>query len=159
MLGCSVRSMVVVCKIATLSAIEDLRLRVGVRGRAVDVMGVVGPESNLAAARTRNSHIGLLATPRMVASGAYDRAVLAADPLVLVRRTSAPGPLPALVDQTGAPITEGGHSFSCTGEVGAFAQIGARLLRPLMENTALEGDVAPAGPAVTRDYARCSCCS
>ena len=99
-----VKLIVVACNSATSSAIDDLPLHVAARGHAVDVLGVVGPESNLAVARTRNGRIGVLATPATVASGAYERAVLAADPLV--RLTSVPCPQLAQISQTGAPITE-----------------------------------------------------
>jgi glutamate racemase len=99
-----VKLVVVACNSATSSAIEDLPLHVAARGYAVDVIGVVGPESNLAVAQTRNGRIGVLATPRTIASGAYERAVLAADPLV--RLTSVACPQLAQISQTGAPITE-----------------------------------------------------
>ena len=99
-----VKLIVVACNSATSSAIEDLPLHVAARGHHVDVIGVVGPESNLAVARTNNGRIGVLATPATVSSGAYERAVLAADPLV--RLTSVPCPQLAQISQTGAPITE-----------------------------------------------------
>ncbi len=95
---------VVACNSATSSALEDLTAYVAGRGGRADVIGVVGPESNLAVAQTRNGRIGVLATPATVASGAYDRAVLAADPLV--RLTSVPCPQLARISQDGAPITE-----------------------------------------------------
>ncbi len=99
-----VKLIVVACNSATSSAIDDLPLHVAARGYDVDVLGVVGPESNLAVAQTRNGRIGVLATPATVASGAYARAVLAADPLV--RLTSVACPALAQISQTGAPITE-----------------------------------------------------
>ena len=99
-----VKLIVIACNSATSSAIEDLPLHVAARGHHVDVIGVVGPESNLAVARTNNGRIGVLATPATVSSGAYERAVLAADPLV--RLTSVPCPQLAQISQTGAPITE-----------------------------------------------------
>jgi len=105
LLARGVKLIVVACNSATSSAIEDLPLHVIERGYAVDVIGVVGPESNLAVAQTRNGRIGVLATPATVASGAYERAVLAADPLV--RLTSVACPELAQISQTGAPITEG----------------------------------------------------
>jgi glutamate racemase len=95
---------VVACNSATSSAYEDLRAYVAAGGHEVDVIGVVGPESNLAVATTRNGRIGLLATPATVASGAYERAVLAVDPLV--RLTSVACAQLAQISQTGAPITE-----------------------------------------------------
>jgi glutamate racemase len=99
-----VKLIVVACNSATSSAIDDLPLHVASRGYAIDVIGVVGPESNLAVAQTRNGRIGVLATPATVASGAYERAVLRADPLV--RLTSVACPQLAQISQTGAPITE-----------------------------------------------------
>jgi glutamate racemase len=95
---------VVACNSATSSALDDLGGYVAGSGRGVDVIGVVGPESNLAVAQTRNGRIGVLATPATVASGAYERAVLAADSLV--KLTSVPCPQLARISQDGAPITE-----------------------------------------------------
>ena len=95
---------VVACNSATSSALEDLAAYVAQSGCGVDVIGVVGPESNLAVARTRSGRIGVLATPATVASGAYERAVLAADPLV--KLTSVACPHLARISQDGAPITE-----------------------------------------------------
>ena len=95
---------VIACNSATSSALEDLAAYVSGCGCGVDVIGVVGPESNLAVARTRNGRIGVLATPATVASGAYERAVLAVDPLV--RLTSVACPHLARISQDGAPITE-----------------------------------------------------
>ncbi len=96
--------LVVACNSATSSALADLTAHVAARGHGVDVIGVVGPESNLAVARTRNGRIGVLATPATVASGAYERAILAADPLV--KLTSVPCAQLARISQDGAPITE-----------------------------------------------------
>jgi glutamate racemase len=95
---------VVACNSATSSALPELVAHVARNGHGVDVLGVVGPESNLAVAQTRNGRIGVLATPATVASGAYERAVLAVDPLV--RLTSVACPQLARISQDGAPITE-----------------------------------------------------
>ena len=95
---------VVACNSATSSALHDLAAHVADSGCGVDVIGVVGPESNLAVAQTRSGRIGVLATPATIASGAYERAVLAADPLV--KLTSVPCPHLARISQDGAPITE-----------------------------------------------------
>ena len=95
---------VIACNSATSSALEDLVAHVAAGGHGVDVIGVIGPESNLAVARTRNGRIGVLATPATVASGAYERAVLAADPLV--RLESVACPQLARISQDGAPITD-----------------------------------------------------
>jgi glutamate racemase len=61
--------LVVACNAATAAALPALRERFG------NVVGVVCPESQLAARATRNGHVGLLATPATVASGAYERAL------------------------------------------------------------------------------------
>lgn len=95
---------VVACNSATSSALDDLVGYVAASGCGIDVIGVVGPESNLAVAQTRNGRIGVLATSATVASGAYERAIVAADPLV--RLTSVPCPQLARISQDGAPITE-----------------------------------------------------
>ena len=95
---------VVACNSATSSALDDLAQYVAQSGCGVDVIGVVGPESNLAVAQTRNGRIGVLATAATVASGAYERAVLACDPLV--KLTCVPCPQLARISQDGAPITE-----------------------------------------------------
>ncbi|MDP2710428.1 MAG: glutamate racemase [Solirubrobacteraceae bacterium] len=95
---------VVACNSATSSALDDLVAYVAEHGHGADVIGVVGPESNLAVAQTRSGRIGVLATPATIASGAYERAVLTVDPLV--RLTSVACPQLARISQDGAPITE-----------------------------------------------------
>jgi glutamate racemase len=94
---------VVACNSATASAYDEIVAHVAGGEHPVDVIGVVGPESNLAVAQTHNGRIGVLATPATVASGAYERAVLAVDPLV--RLTSVACPRLAQISQNGAPIT------------------------------------------------------
>jgi glutamate racemase len=69
--------LVVACNSATSAALPALREEL--QGR-VPVVGVVKPESRLAAAATRNGRVGLLATPATVASGAYERALRAVAP-------------------------------------------------------------------------------
>jgi glutamate racemase len=69
--------LVVACNSATSAALPALRAEL--QGR-VPVVGVVKPESRLAAAATRNGRVGLLATPATVASGAYERALRAVAP-------------------------------------------------------------------------------
>jgi len=64
--------LVVACNSATAAALPALRERLAGR---VAVVGVVRPESRLAAAVTRSGRVGLIATPATVASGAYDRAL------------------------------------------------------------------------------------
>ena len=64
--------LVVACNSATAAALPALREELSER---VPVVGVVLPESRLAAAATRNGRVGLIATPATVASGAYERAL------------------------------------------------------------------------------------
>ena len=69
--------LVVACNSATAAALTTLREEL--EGR-VPVVGVVSPESRLAAVATVNGRVGLIATPATVASGAYARALAAAAP-------------------------------------------------------------------------------
>ncbi len=64
--------LVVACNSATAAALPALRRELGGR---LPVVGVVRPESRLAAAASRSGRVGLLATPATVASGAYARAL------------------------------------------------------------------------------------
>jgi glutamate racemase len=69
--------LVVACNSATSAALPALRHEFADR---LPVVGVVRPESRLAALHTRNRTVGLLATPATVASGAYERALRAEAP-------------------------------------------------------------------------------
>ena len=77
LLGRGAKLLVVACNSATAAALPALRqeLRRGELGRRVPVVGVVRPESRLAAAATRTGRVGLIATPATVSSGAYARAL------------------------------------------------------------------------------------
>jgi glutamate racemase len=102
LLEAGAKLLVVACNSATAAGLSALQAHVAERTLPIDVVGVVSPESVLAVAATHNGGIGLLATPATVASGAYDRAILAADPLV--RLVSVPCP-------DLAPIIQGGFPF------------------------------------------------
>src|SRR4051794_38925942 len=69
--------LVVACNSATSAALPSLRDELAGR---VPLLGVVTPESRLAASVTRNGRVGLLATEATVASGAYERALAEAAP-------------------------------------------------------------------------------
>jgi glutamate racemase len=69
--------LVVAGNAATSAALPVLKEELAGR---LPVVGVVRPESRLAAARTRNGRVGLIATPATVASGAYERALRAEAP-------------------------------------------------------------------------------
>ncbi|MBV9713992.1 MAG: glutamate racemase [Solirubrobacterales bacterium] len=74
--------LVVACNAASSAALGTLERHLAARGGEVDVIGVVAAATQLAVAGSRSGRIGLLATPATVASGAYERAVRAADPHV-----------------------------------------------------------------------------
>ncbi len=102
LLAAGAKLLVIACNAASsaaLGAVEELLRRTG---RDIDVIGVVGPATQLAVAGSRSGRIGLLATPATVASGAYDRAVAAADPHVHLDSV-------ACADL--APIIQGGFPF------------------------------------------------
>jgi len=69
--------LVVACNSATAAALPAVRAELA---GELPVVGVVTPESRLAAAATRTGRVGLLATPATVASGAYARALADAAP-------------------------------------------------------------------------------
>jgi glutamate racemase len=95
--------LVVACNAASSAALPAIdEFLATVTNSEIDVIGVVAPATQLAVAGSRSGRIGLLATPATVASGAYERAVSAADPHVLL----ASVPCPDL-----APIIQGGFPF------------------------------------------------
>jgi glutamate racemase len=94
--------LVVACNAVSSAALGTLEEHLRRVGRDIDLIGVVAPATQLAVAGSRNGRIGLLATPATVASGAYERAVLAADPHVHVEAVSCPDL---------APIIQGGFPF------------------------------------------------
>ncbi len=93
--------LVVACNSATAAALPALRERFAGRVR---VVGVVQPESRLAATSTRSGRVGLLATPATVASEAYDRALADAAPDATL--TSVPCPTLAPLIQRGGEVDE-----------------------------------------------------
>jgi len=72
--------LVVACNALSSAALPSLRARMLSTTLGVDVLGVIEPESRIAAAHSASRRIGLLATTATVASGAYDRALQAAAP-------------------------------------------------------------------------------
>jgi glutamate racemase len=67
-----VKAIVIACNTASALAANCLRSKC-----AVPVIGVIRPGSRRAVAETRNGRIGVIATEATVASGAYERAMLA----------------------------------------------------------------------------------
>jgi glutamate racemase len=89
----------VACNSASAASLPWLRSELAGR---VGVVGVVEPESGLAARLTRNGRVGLLATPATVASRAYERALRAAAPDATLHAV----PCPEL-----APLIQAGGEF------------------------------------------------
>jgi glutamate racemase len=100
LLAAEAKLIVVACNAMSSVALETIEEHV--RGRDVDVIGVVTAATQLAVAGSRTGRIGLLATTTTVASGAYERAVRAADPHVHLVSVPCPGL---------APIIQGGFPF------------------------------------------------
>ncbi len=67
--------LVIACNAASSAALGAVRERMLSTTLGVEVLGVIEPESRIAAQSSRNRRIGLLATTATVISGAYDRAV------------------------------------------------------------------------------------
>ncbi len=65
--------LVIACNSAASAGMETAREVAGERG--VEVVGVIEPEAEIAAAVTETGNIGVLATPATVRSGAYGRAL------------------------------------------------------------------------------------
>lgn len=94
--------LVIACNSASATALEPVERHLNGAGADVDVIGVLRPAAQLAVVSSRRGRVGLLATPATVASGAYDRAVAAADPHVLLESVACPDL---------APIIQGGFPF------------------------------------------------
>jgi glutamate racemase len=98
----SAKLLVVACNSATAAALPYLHGHARTAWDGVEVLGVVRPEAFQAVAATRTGHIGLLATPTTVASGAYEEAVSAVDPHVTLHAVACPEL---------ASIIQAGHQF------------------------------------------------
>jgi glutamate racemase len=96
--------LVVACNAASAAALPAVEDHLAGQGRALDVIGVVSPATQLAVAGSATGRIGLLATPATVASEAYVRAVMAADPHVHLETVSCPDLAPMI--QGGLPFDE-----------------------------------------------------
>ena len=93
--------MIVACNSATATGADAVREVAAEHG--VDVVTVVEPESEIAAAITENGRIGVLATPATVESGAYHRALEHQGRGLEVTEVAAPDL---------APIIQHGSTFS-----------------------------------------------
>jgi glutamate racemase len=87
------KMVVVACNTATAAALEHLQQHLD-----VPVMGVMAPEARAAVHTTRNHRVGLLATVATVASGSYERMIVANDAGVEVTAVACPRLAPAIQD-------------------------------------------------------------
>ena len=94
--------LVVACNAASAAALGALRERMLSTTLGVEVVGVIEPESRLAADASRNRRVGLLATTATVRSGAYARALEAAAPDALLTSVACPDLAPII--QQGFPF-------------------------------------------------------
>ena len=112
------KMLVVACNAATSAALPALRAEFGDR---LPVVGMVEPAARQAAAASRNTRVGLLATSATVASGSYEHAFAQVAPGVALTSVACPrlapliqsgGALDArvitLVDEYCAPLKDAG---------------------------------------------------
>jgi glutamate racemase len=83
--GEGVKAIVIACNTATAHALTALREELD-----MPVIGVVGPGARAAVAATRGGHIGVVGTAGTIKSGAYERAIRAVNPDVLVTARACP---------------------------------------------------------------------
>jgi glutamate racemase len=94
--------LVIACNTAT-SIGEDVARAVGA-ARGVEVVPVVEPQAEIAAAITDSGRVGVLATPNTVASGAYRRALESQGRALEVTEVEAPDLAPFIQD--GSPFDQ-----------------------------------------------------
>jgi glutamate racemase len=153
LLASGAKLLVVACNAATSAALPALRDAVGDR---VGVVGVVAPESRLAAAATSSGEVGLLATQATVGSGAYARALAAVAPAATLHPVACPDLAPLIqdggevdervvdaVERYCAPLREAGVDtviLGCTHYP---------LVRPLLQRTLGRGvEIVSSGQAI-----------
>jgi glutamate racemase len=101
LLAAGAKLLVVACNAATSAALPALERQLGDR---IGVVGVVRPESRLAAQATRSGEVGLLATPATVASGSYERALAEVAPDARLHSVACPELAPLI--QAGGEVDE-----------------------------------------------------
>jgi glutamate racemase len=80
-----VKSIVIACNTATAHALSALREEMD-----MPVIGVVEPGARAAVAASKRGHIGVIGTMGTIKSGAYERAIRALDPDVLITVRACP---------------------------------------------------------------------
>jgi glutamate racemase len=101
--GGSAKLLVIACNTATAIG-EDIAREVAAE-HGVDVVPVVEPQAEIAAAITDSGRVGVLATPNTVGSGAYRRALEDQGRALAVTEVEAPDLAPFIQD--GSPFDEG----------------------------------------------------
>jgi glutamate racemase len=94
--------LVVACNAASSAALDPLRERMLSTTLGVEVLGVIEPESRIAAGCSVNRRVGLLATSATVASGAYERALRTHAPDAVLTSVACPDLAPII--QQGFPV-------------------------------------------------------
>jgi glutamate racemase len=94
--------LVVACNSATAAGAEVVRERAAAEG--VDVVTVIDPAAEIAAAITETGRVGVIATPTTVATGAYRRALVAQGRGLEVTEVAAPDLAPII--QHGFPFDD-----------------------------------------------------
>ena len=84
-----VKLLVIACNTATAHALDEIRAMVD-----VPVLGVVRPGAVMASAATRAGRVGVVATAGTVGAGAYERAILEANPAIEVSQQACPDLVP-----------------------------------------------------------------
>ncbi|MDP9188105.1 MAG: glutamate racemase [Actinomycetota bacterium] len=102
LLGRGAKLLVIACNSATSAGFEVAREVASEYG--VEVVAVVAPEAEIAAAVTENGRVGVLATPATVRSGAYGRALARSQRQLTVTEVEAPDL--AAVIQRGFPFDQ-----------------------------------------------------
>jgi glutamate racemase len=103
LLGGRAKLLVIACNTATAIG-EDVAKAVG-SGHGVEVVPVVAPQAEIAAAITDSGKVGVLATPNTVASGSYRYALEGQGRTLEVTEVEAPDLAPFIQD--GSPFDEG----------------------------------------------------
>jgi glutamate racemase len=96
LLGDGAKLLVIACNTATSIGADVARAVAGERG--VEVVPVVEPQAEIAAAITDNGRIGVLATPNTVNSGAYRRGLASQGRALQVTEVAAPDLAPFIQD-------------------------------------------------------------
>jgi glutamate racemase len=81
-----VKLVIVACNTASAAALDELR-----RDLPVPVLGVIEPGVRSLVRATRNGHVGVIGTVGTISSGAYQRAVEAAEPAAKLVCAACPG--------------------------------------------------------------------